>query len=175
MGYGQPPKRDALQAGTVSGNPKGRRKKRPSFSEVTEQVLNKTIKMRMGDRLLRMSNREALVQSAIRQALAGKPRLLTVLPAIMRYERESLQGQADADLTLTAKDEAILADFFARQRSTGNSGNGEENDISLTPTKQSPRCRSPLVTPYLKRRSEPISIVSFNGAFQSYPAANTCS
>jgi hypothetical protein len=52
-----------------------------------------------------------------------------VLPAIMRYERESLQGQADADLTLTATGEAILADFFARQRSTGSSDNGEENDI----------------------------------------------
>jgi hypothetical protein len=35
-----------------------------------------------------MSNRQALVRSAIRQAYAGKPRLLTVLPAIMRYERE---------------------------------------------------------------------------------------
>jgi hypothetical protein len=128
VGRGHPPKETRWKPGQ-SGNPKGRRKKRPSFSEVTEQVLNKTIKMRMGDRLLRMSNREALVQSAIRQALAGKPRLLSVLPAIMRYERESLQGQADADLTLTATGEAILADFFARQRSTGSSGNGEENDI----------------------------------------------
>jgi hypothetical protein len=96
---------------------------------VTEQILNEKIELRMGDQVLRMSNRQALVRSAIRQALAGKPRLLTVLPAIMRYERESLQGQADADLTLTATGEAILADFFARQRSTGSSGNGEENDI----------------------------------------------
>jgi Family of unknown function (DUF5681) len=128
VGRGHPPKETRWKSGQ-SGNPKGRRKKRPSFSEVTEQVLNKTIKMRVGDRLLRMSNREALVHLAIRQALAGKPRLLTVLPAIMRYERESLQGQADADLTLTATGEAILADFFARQRSTGSSGNGEENDI----------------------------------------------
>ena len=69
----------------VSGNPKGRRKKVPSFSEVTEQVLNETIEMRMGDRLLRMSDRGLALGG--RQALAGKPRLLTVLPAIMRYER----------------------------------------------------------------------------------------
>ena len=66
---------------------------------MTEQVLNENIEMRIGDRVLRMSNRQALVRSAIRQALAGKPRLLTVLPAIMRYESESLQGQGDADLT----------------------------------------------------------------------------
>jgi len=129
VGRGHPPKETRWKPGQ-SGNPTGRRKKRPSFSEVTEQVLNETVEMRMGDRLLRMSNRQALVRSAIRQALAGKPRLLTVLPAIMRYERESLQGQADADLTLTAEDEAHLADFFVRQRATDNSGSGEENGIA---------------------------------------------
>ena len=89
VGYGRPPAETRFKPG-VSGNPKGRRKKVPNFSEVTEQVLNETIEMRMGDRLLRMSNRQGLVRSAIRQAYAGKPRLLTVLPAIMRYERESL-------------------------------------------------------------------------------------
>jgi hypothetical protein len=129
VGYGRPPTETRFKPG-VSGNPKGRRKKVPNFSEVTEQVLNETIEVRMGDRLLCMSNRQALVRSAIRQALAGKPRLLTVLPIIMRYERESLQGQADADLTLAAEDEAILADFFVRQRATDNSGSGEENGIA---------------------------------------------
>src|SRR5262245_20551740 len=56
VGYGRPPTETRFKPG-VSGNPKGRRKKVPSFSEVTEQVLNETIEMRMGDRLLRMSNR----------------------------------------------------------------------------------------------------------------------
>src|SRR5262245_18691413 len=129
VGYGRPPTATVFKTG-MPGNPKGRRKKVPSFSEVTEQVLNEPVEMRMGDRLLRMSNRQALVRSAIRQALAGKPRLLTVLPAIMRFERESLQGQADANLDLPAEDEAILADFFVRQRATENSGNGEENGIA---------------------------------------------
>ena len=129
VGYGRPPTETRFKPG-VSGNPKGRRKKVPNFSEVTEQVLNETVKMRMGDRLLRMSNRQGLVRSAIRQAYAGKPRLFTVLSTIMRYERESLQGQADTDLNLTAEDEAILADFFVRQRATDNSGSGEENGIA---------------------------------------------
>ena len=66
-----------------------------------EQVLDEKIELRIGDRVLRMSNRQALVRSAIRQALAGKPRLLTVLPAIMRYESESLQGRGDANLHLS--------------------------------------------------------------------------
>src|SRR5262245_60328754 len=129
VGYGRPPS-DRRFKPEVSGNPKGRRKKVPSFSEVTEQVLNETIEMRMGDRLLRMSNRQALVRAAVRQALAGKPQLLTVLPTIMRFERESLQGQADANLNLPAEDEAILADFLVRQRATDNSGSGEENGIA---------------------------------------------
>ena len=129
VGRGHPPKETRWKPGQ-SGNPKGRRKKRPSFAEVTEQVLNEKIELRMGDQVLRMSNRQALVRSAIRQALAGKPRLLTVLPAIMRYESEKLQGQSDADVNLAAKDEAILADFFVRQRATDNSGSGEENGIA---------------------------------------------
>src|SRR6476646_3530943 len=79
VGRGHPPKETQWKPGQ-SGNPTGRRKKRPSFSEVTESVLSEKIELRMGDRLLRMSNREALVRAAIRQALAGKPRLLTVLP-----------------------------------------------------------------------------------------------
>jgi uncharacterized protein DUF5681 len=129
VGYGRPPTETRFEPG-VSGNPKGRRKKRPSFSEVTEQVLNETVEVRMGDRLLRMSNQQALVRSAVRQALAGKPRLLTVLPAIMRYERESLQGQADTDLNLAAEDEAILNDYLARQRVTENSNGGGENGVA---------------------------------------------
>jgi hypothetical protein len=127
VGYGRPPASARFKPG-ISGNPNGRRKKAPSFAEVTERVLNEKIELRVGDRLLRMSNRDALVRSAIRQALAGRPKLLTVLPAIMRYESESLQGRADANLSLAAEDEAILADFLARHRGPedpvpgGNSG-----------------------------------------------------
>ena len=60
VGYGRPPTETRFKPG-ASGNPKGRRKKAPSFSEVTEQVLNKKIAMRVGDRVSRISNREALV------------------------------------------------------------------------------------------------------------------
>ena len=67
VGYGRPPPETQFKPG-ISGNPKGRRKKTPSFSEVTEQVLNEKIEMRMGDRVLRMSNRQALVRLAVRRA-----------------------------------------------------------------------------------------------------------
>ena len=124
VGYGRPPTHTQFKPG-VSGNPKGRAKKAPSFSEVTEQVLNKKIEMRAGEQVLRMSNKEALIQSAIRQALAGKPRLLAVLPAIMRYESESQQGRGDASPTLAADDEAILSDFLARHRDAENPPKGD--------------------------------------------------
>jgi Family of unknown function (DUF5681) len=127
VGYGRPPATNRFKPG-ISGNPDGRRKKAPSFADVTERVLNEKIELRVGDRLLRMSNRDSLVRSAIRQALAGKPRLLTVLPAIMRYERESLQGRADANLSLAAEDEAILADFLARHRAPEDPVPGGDGD-----------------------------------------------
>jgi hypothetical protein len=118
VGYGRPPATNRFKPG----------KKAPSFADVTERVLNEKIELRVGDRLLRMSNRDSLVRSAIRQALAGKPRLLTVLPAIMRYERESLQGRADANLSLAAEDEAILADFLARHRAPEDPVPGGDGD-----------------------------------------------
>jgi hypothetical protein len=124
VGYGRPPPETRFKQG-VSGNPKGRGKKTPSFSDVTEQVLNENVELRIGDRVLRMSNRQALVWSAVRQALAGKPRLLTVLPAIMRYESESLQGRGDANLNLATEDEAILADFLARHKSANTADGGD--------------------------------------------------
>ena len=129
VGYGRPPTNNQFKPG-ISGNPKGRRSKAPTFAEVTEQVLNETIELRVGDQLLRMSNRQALVRSAIRQALTGKPKLLTVLPAIMRYENENLQGHTDADLSLAAEDEAILTDFLARHRAPEDPVPGGDNDGS---------------------------------------------
>jgi Family of unknown function (DUF5681) len=131
VGRGHPPKETRWKPGQ-SGNPKGRGKKRPSFFEVTEQVLNENVEMRVGDRVLRMSNRHALVRSAVRQALAGKPRLLTVLPAIMRYESEILQGQGDATLNLAEQDEAILADFLARHKrhkANETPADGDNHDV----------------------------------------------
>ncbi len=115
VGYGRPPKETRFKSG-ASGNSSGRPKKALSFSEVTEQVLNEKIELRAGDRVLRMSNRQALVRTAIRQALAGKPRLLTVLPAIMRYESDMMQGRDHAELSLGSDDEAVLSDFLARNR-----------------------------------------------------------
>ena len=123
VGYRRPPAETRFKPG-VSGNPKGRRKKAPRFSDVTEQVLNKKIEMRIGDRVLRISNREALVLTAVRQALTGKPRLLSVLPAIMRFEDEKLQSENDAGVSMTAEDEAILADFLARHKATENPDDG---------------------------------------------------
>jgi hypothetical protein len=124
VGDGRPPTETQFKPG-ISGNSKGRRKKAPSFSDVTEQVFNEHVEMRIGDRVLRMSNRQALVRSAIRQALAGKPRLLTVLPAIMRYESETLQGRGDANLHLATEDEAILADFLARRKGANTADGGD--------------------------------------------------
>jgi hypothetical protein len=125
VGRGHPPKETQWKPGQ-SGNPTGRRKIRPSFSEVTESVLNEPVELRMGDRVLRMSNRQALVRSAIRQALAGKTGLLKVLPAIMRYESECLQGRGDTNLDLAAEDEAILADFLARHKAAKTPNDGDQ-------------------------------------------------
>jgi len=116
VGYGRPPTRTQFKPG-VSGNPKGRPKTTPTFSDETTQVLNQKVEMRIGDRVLRMTNKKAFVVVAFRQAFVGKPALLKILPGLIRFETESLQSQAETPLNLSAADEAVLADFWARYSS----------------------------------------------------------
>jgi hypothetical protein len=52
VGYGRPTTEPQFKPG-ISGNPKGRNKKAPSFSGVIEQVLDEKIELRVGDRVHR--------------------------------------------------------------------------------------------------------------------------
>jgi hypothetical protein len=52
VGYGRPPTRTRFKP-VISGNPKGRNKKAPSFSGVIEQALDEKIELRVGDRVHR--------------------------------------------------------------------------------------------------------------------------
>jgi len=124
VGYGRPPTRTQFKPG-VSGNPKGRPKTTPTFADVTKRVLKQKIEMRIGDSVRRMSNKEAFVILAFRQAFVGKPGLLKILPTFIRFEVESLQSHTEASLNLTADDEVILADFLARKRASDDPDDGD--------------------------------------------------
>jgi Family of unknown function (DUF5681) len=85
VGYGRPPLETRFKP-NQSGNPKGRPRRPPSWRAVVETVLEEKVEIRVGDRILRMSNRQAFVRAAFRRAHNGDPRLLRVLVLLMRAE-----------------------------------------------------------------------------------------
>jgi hypothetical protein len=113
VGYGRPPEETRFKP-NQSGNPKGRPRRVPTLHAVVAKVMEEKIEIREGERVLRMSNRYALVRNAMRRALNGDPKLFRALTDMMRIETGDEQGEVDANKTISAADEAILADFFAR-------------------------------------------------------------
>jgi hypothetical protein len=113
VGYGRPPLETRFKP-NQSGNPKGRPRRPLSFDAVVEKVLEEKVEIREGDRILRMSNRQALVRTAVRRALNGDPKLLRTVAQLRRAEVGSGPAEDEAAADVSASDEAILADFLAR-------------------------------------------------------------
>src|SRR5262245_17294422 len=132
VGYGRPPLETRFKP-NQSGNPKGRPRRPLSLRAVVEKVLEEKIDIREGDRVLRMSNRQALVRAALRRALNGDPKLLRALAQMMRAEIGLEQPQDEAAVRVSASDEAILADFLARHGAESDQANQEEDKSAETP------------------------------------------
>jgi hypothetical protein len=131
VGYGRPPLATRFKP-NQSGNLKGRPRRPLSLRAVVEKVLEEKIDVREGDRVLRMSNRQALARAALRRALNGDPKLLRALALMMRAEIGLEQPEDGAAAHVSASDEAILADFLARHGTEPDHGN-QEADKSAEP------------------------------------------
>jgi len=132
VGYGRPPLATRFKP-NQSGNPKGRPRRPLSLREVVENVLEEKIDVREGDRVLRMSNRQALVRAALRRALNGDPKLLRAVALMVRGETGLEQPEDEAAARVSASDEAILADFLARHEAESDHGNQEANKSAEAP------------------------------------------
>lgn len=134
VGYGRPPLATRFKP-NQSGNPKGRPRRPLSLRAVVEKVLEEKVEIREGERVLRMSNRQALARAALRRALNGDPKLLRAVALMMRAEIGLEQPEDEAAARVSASDEAILADFIARHGpgTEHTSEQPEETAPSLTP------------------------------------------
>ena len=72
VGRGKPPKHAQWQKGR-SGNPSGKRKPRPSYGHLLDQILSELISGTENGRTVRMTRRQALVKSLVNGAVAGDP------------------------------------------------------------------------------------------------------
>jgi hypothetical protein len=115
VGYGRPPLATRFKP-NQSGNPKGRPRRPPSLRAVVERAMDEKVEIRDGERVLRMSTRQALARAAFRRALNGDPKLLRALALMMRAEIGLEQAEDEAAAPVSASDEAIVADYLARHR-----------------------------------------------------------
>jgi len=113
VGYGRPPLATRFKP-NQSGNPKGRPRRPLSLRAVVDKVLDEKVEIRDGERVVRMSNRQALARAAFRRALNGDPKLLRALALLMRAEIGLELPENEAATRVSASDEAILANYFAR-------------------------------------------------------------
>jgi uncharacterized protein DUF5681 len=118
VGYCRPPLHTRFKPGQ-SGNPRGRPKGTANLKTDLGEELSERIRVREGERNLKVSKQRAMLKALVAKALKGDARAATVILNLVSklFEPEAVAEQAP---TLTADDQAILERFLAR--SLGDDG-----------------------------------------------------
>lgn len=89
IGYGKPPRRTRFKAG-ISGNPKGRPKKKPSHvADAISNALRVPIQYREGDTIKVGSHRELVVKRLVREAIKGN---LAAAEFLLKLRADAARG-----------------------------------------------------------------------------------
>ncbi len=113
VGYRKPPARTRFQPGQ-SGNPNGRPKGSVNLKTDLRSELSEQIRIREGERSLKVSKQRAMLKALVAKALKGDARAANVILTLVGklFEPEAAAEQMPA---LTSDDEAILERFLARR------------------------------------------------------------
>jgi hypothetical protein len=115
VGYGKPPKASRFKSG-ISGNTKGRPKGSKNLKTLIRRAMTSTITIQEGSRSRRVSKIEGVVLRQIQDALKGNDRsaMAVIKMAIQMGVLEDPDSNS-VETALSASDERILAELFARQ------------------------------------------------------------
>lgn len=113
VGYRKPPTKTRFKAGQ-SGNPNGRPKGSVNLKTDLRSELSEKIRIREGERSLKVSKQRAMLKALVAKALKGDARAANVVLTLVGrlFEPEVVAEQMPA---LTADDEGILERFLARR------------------------------------------------------------
>ena len=113
VGYRKPPARNRFQPGQ-SGNPNGRPKGSVNLKTDLRSELSEQIRIREGERSLKVSKQRAMLKALVAKALKGDARAANVVLTLVGklFEPEAAAEQVPA---LTSDDQAILERFLARR------------------------------------------------------------
>jgi hypothetical protein len=113
VGYRRPPAASRFKPGQ-SGNPRGRPKRTRNLRTDLIEELGETIRVREGDRELRVSKQRAVLKALVAKALKGDPRAITSLVNLCAR----LFGVADEesnDLPLAPADQRVIDEYVERE------------------------------------------------------------
>jgi uncharacterized membrane protein len=114
VGYCRPPKHAQFKPGQ-SGNPQGRPKRRKSFRQMLRDVLNEKVNVREGEREYKTPAIIALARTTLRHGLRGDAKFVSAVIALMRlFGLSETETEDTLNVSLSAEDEAIIADFLRR-------------------------------------------------------------
>lgn len=113
VGYKKPPKHSRFQKGQ-SGNKKGRPKGTKNLKTETIEELSEMVKVRLGDRQVRVSKHRALLKVLTLKAMKGDVRSLKTLLDFY-VQIFGLEGRpVEAEIRMTAEEHAAL-DLFEKR------------------------------------------------------------
>lgn len=127
VGYGKPPKKNQFKSGH-SGNPGGGKKGSRNMRTIIKRSINRPVKMKDGDRQVKVPSKEAAFLRLQVDALRGKPSALRqYFEMIERYAPEELEAVVE-EMRAAEKNQEILKHFFIRELARGKSGDEPEED-----------------------------------------------
>jgi hypothetical protein len=142
VGPGHPPREYQFKPGQ-SGNPKGAKKKPPStvpdVKAMLEEALNAPLKMRRGEKEIEASRLAIGFEQLANQFAKGdRHARRNVFELAERLGIDLLAGrglppEAMDPLTISANDEALLADFMRRRRDQNDQSGDETNGDGRDP------------------------------------------
>jgi len=115
VGYGRPPVSTRFKSGQ-SGNPNGRPKGTRNLRTDLKEELAERIRLREGERDLKVSKQRAMLKALVAKALKGDSRAANVLLGLV-IKLFELEPEPKADTSLATEDEEILERFLARRLS----------------------------------------------------------
>jgi hypothetical protein len=113
VGYRKPPAKTRFKPGQ-SGNSNGRPKGSVNLKTDLRSELSEKIRIREGERSLKVSKQRAMLKTLVAKALKGDARAANVVLTLVGklFEPEAAAEQVPA---LTSDDQAILERFLARR------------------------------------------------------------
>jgi Family of unknown function (DUF5681) len=113
VGYRRPPKKTRFQPG-LSGNPRGRPKATPNLKTDLLEELAESIRVREGDREMKITKQRAVVKALVSSAIKGDMRAANALFSfVTRAFGDDNEGSRQN--AASAQDLEILENFVGRE------------------------------------------------------------